>query len=321
MAVILQWKGDGLSPGNLTTSSAGPGDTPPTEINLNGGSTATIVNSGGRAPGFQLQEPSLGASAWIDWSFSLSNTIALRLYFTPSGTLATNHTIFSLRTESESRIVDVNITGTGGVRVYDIDNNFQTVAPAATIVSGTTYRFEVTLDSETGVFNFALYTGHSTTPTSSYAALAGNYTTTDVGAFRIGKVTTSQQAETQLWDDIIITSDQVFVGPAVVTATITAGEDRIEIEPYSTVNLSANTLTGTVSSWSWTQLSGEPVSLTGSGASRTFVAPALTTTSTLTFQVTANSSITDTVTISIAPHLDWIKTNSGLSPLRSNLSD
>lgn len=56
-----------------------------------------------------------------------------------------------------------------------------------------------------------------------------------------------------------------------------AGPDQ-SVEPFSTV-----TLTGTPAGGTWTQVSGEPVSLGGSGETRTFTAPAKMTPHTLVF--------------------------------------
>src|SRR5688572_8808478 len=50
------------------------------------------------------------------------------------------------------------------------------------------------------------------------------------------------------------------------------GGDLYGVEPFSTVTLTA-TFNGTVTSWSFTQISGPPVTLTPSGNTVSFVAP------------------------------------------------
>mgnify|MGYP007116815607 CR=1 FL=1 len=318
MAHILSWEGDGLSNGVLTTASAGIGDTAPTQINLKA-ATATIVSAGGRAPAIQLQETSVGSSAWVGWSFDPSTTVALRLYFTPTTTLATTHAIFSLRDSSQTRIADVIITSAGAVRVYDVDNAYQAIGGNGTITVGTTYRFEMTLDTITGTLNIAIYNGHSSNAVASQEAVAGNFIIESAGYFRLGKNTTTQQAETQLWDDIVLTTDQIFIGPAVIVTTISAGSDQVQIEPFSTVTLTGSVLTGSVTAWNWLQLSGPSVALTGTGNTRTFLAPANTEVQNLAFQVIGDGSATDTVNIEVNPHLEWIKTNDKLVALRTGI--
>ncbi len=315
MAVMFRWQGDGLTPGTLTTTSAGPGDTAPSLITANT-ATATIISTSSRSPAIQLQESGAGASCLVDWTPATSDTAALRLYFTPKSALATTHAIFSVRSDSKERIADIILTSAGAVRVYDVDNAFQSIGGSGTIVVDTTYRFELVVDTQVGTLSIAVYNGHSTTPLVSQTNVTGNFIASEVGCVRLGKNTTSPTAETQVWDDIVLTSDNTFVGPAVIVSTISAGPDQIQIEPFSTVSLTGSILTGSISTWSWNQTSGQAVSLNGNGASRTFVAPASTSAQTLTFEATGDGTATDTVTVEVNPHLEWIKTAGGLSALR-----
>lgn len=317
MAVIFRWQGNGLDAGPLTTSSAGTGDTAPSLVNVND-ATATIVTTSARSPAIRLHEEATGSQCWVDWTLATSTTATLRLYFTATDALATTHAIFSLRTDTKIRVADVILTSTGSVRVYDVDNAFQTIGGAGTIEVGTQYRFEMTVDTQTGILSMAVFNGHSTTPIASQNNVVGNFIEDNIGCLRLGKNATTPQAETQLWDDIVLTSDTTFVGPAIIIATVSAGADQESIEPFSTVSLAASELTGTITSWSWTQTSGTAVTLTGSGATRTFIAPASTATQTLGFQVTGDGTATDAVSITINPHLEWMKTSTGLSPLRSS---
>lgn len=318
MALVFQWKGDGLLSGTLTTSTAGTGDTAPSQINLSG-STASVAVTSSRSPGLQLQEAAVGSFAWVDWNVTPSTTAALRLYYTPTSVLASNHTIFSIRDEAETRIADINITATGLVQLYDVSNTLIAVAPDATIAVNSTYRFELTIDTITGVFDIAIYSGHSTTAIVLKTSVTGNFVANSVGCVRIGKNTTTQQAETQLWDDIVFTTDQVFIGSADTVPTVSLGPDLVQIEPFKNVPLSATVTAGTIGAWVWTQIAGPAVTLAGTGASRTFVAPALLNGIVLQFRVTGDGTATDTISVTINPHLEWLKTSGSLAALHNGL--
>lgn len=84
-----------------------------------------------------------------------------------------------------------------------------------------------------------------------------------------------------------------------------AGDDQV-VEPWELV-----TLTGTPSGGTWTQVSGTPVTLAGSGAVRTFTAPA-----SLSQQVLTFAYGTDEMTVTVNPAKASIKRPSGLVPAR-----
>lgn len=91
--------------------------------------------------------------------------------------------------------------------------------------------------------------------------------------------------------------------------TVDAGPDQTDIEPWTTVTLTASSSSGTVA---WSQLSGDSVTLSGTGLSRTFTAPPNFAGSTLTFRAT-NGSATDDVSVSVLPVTDGVVT--GVGPL------
>lgn len=77
------------------------------------------------------------------------------------------------------------------------------------------------------------------------------------------------------------------------------------VESLSTVNLTA-TVSGSPSAWAWTQTAGPAVTLSGSGASRSFTAPATVDGVLITIQAVATISGVDTppgtVDISVRAH-------------------
>jgi hypothetical protein len=107
-----------------------------------------------------------------------------------------------------------------------------------------------------------------------------------------------------------------IAGPQELEAD--AGPDQTGVEPFSTVTLDGSNSTsgnGNSLSYLWTQTGGAPVDLAGSGAERTFEAPATLTGATLTFQLRVNNGVAtsaaDTMQVQVAPHTIWTIAASG----------
>lgn len=101
-----------------------------------------------------------------------------------------------------------------------------------------------------------------------------------------------------------------------VPPTVDAGTDQT-VEPFATVTLtvSATDTDGTIASYACAQTSGTPiVTLSGTGASRTFTAPPTLEGTNLTFTWTATdddgATGTDSSVISVTPHNVWYKNSS-----------
>jgi hypothetical protein len=97
-------------------------------------------------------------------------------------------------------------------------------------------------------------------------------------------------------------SDTVAIGVSASLVTANAGADQLGVVPFSTVTLSGSG-TGTITSYTWLQLSGPTVVLSGSGATRTFVAPGTVNGTILSFRLTtaiaAGTVATDEVSITV----------------------
>lgn len=100
-----------------------------------------------------------------------------------------------------------------------------------------------------------------------------------------------------------------------------AGNDQTGIVPGQTVLLDASSSTddGTIIGYGWVQIAGNPtVTLSGSGATRTFTAPPTLLGTLLTFQVTVtdddDNTDADTCTVTIIPASIRIMTASGIQP-------
>lgn len=155
-------------------------------------------------------------------------------------------------------------------------------------------RLEV--DAVNGTLTVRIYAGsagteahHGSTATETITA---TYATTGMGRFVVGATTLST------WDyalDADAGDDATNPGsaaPVNALPTVNAGADQANVEPGATVTLTATATDtdGTISSYAWDQITGTPVTLAGTGATRTFTAPHTLAGSTLEFRVTATDN-------------------------------
>jgi hypothetical protein len=99
-----------------------------------------------------------------------------------------------------------------------------------------------------------------------------------------------------------------------------AGPDQ-SVEPWSTVSLTGAASTGTGLTYAWSQTSGPAVTLSGSGATRTFAAPPTMAGTTHTFSLTVTDgtglvSTADTVTVTVLPCTEFVRVAGTWVPCR-----
>lgn len=125
-----------------------------------------------------------------------------------------------------------------------------------------------------------------------------------------GSVTANVNSRANLWRFTVSPT-----APANVSPTVTVAASTTTPAPGQTVTLTATGTDsdGTIASYQWTQTAGPAVTLTGSGATRSFVAPYRRPTdgpATLTFSVTATdnagaTSTAATVSATVPVHPEW----------------
>ncbi len=159
-----------------------------------------------------------------------------------------------------------------------------------------------------GTLKGAHYIGDSATPVdAAYSSTTTNLSTGSLTFMQFGRLSATYSG-TIFFDDLALEDTTTnFIGPFSGTnnpPTVNAGLDQTAVEPWSTVTLTATTSDsdGTSSITGWSQISGSPtVTLSGSGVSRTFDAPATIAGTTLGFRATAtdNESATATDDVSV----------------------
>lgn len=305
MAVIFTWSGDGLTAGSFSpATSIGTGDTAFSGV-YGTSSKLTIANSGVRAPRLAIADsPTTAGGAYWDNGSNLTD-YAVRFYFVCSGYSASVSGAIAtgLRTTGETSW-RFDVSTTGAIR-FRGDLAAAAWSPSSSLSTATVYRIEIVVTGSTsGVVS--VYQGDSFTALYTSPAVAVG---AGMSVLRIGE-NGSDNLQGKYYDDIAVGNAAASLGPKVAPTTITAGEDQTDIEPFSTVTLAASVVTGSVTSWSWSQISGPAVTLNGSESGRTFIAPANANGATLVFQASGDGS-TDQVSVQVLPHLEWIKRSSG----------
>lgn len=99
------------------------------------------------------------------------------------------------------------------------------------------------------------------------------------------------------------------LGPlSATTPVIDLGADRTGIEALEVVNLTAAHVGGNApSSYTWRHVSGPAVTLTGTGNTRSFVAPATFNGGTVVIGCTPNGGVEDLVSITVLPTPSWVR--------------
>lgn len=217
----------------------------------------------------------------------------------------------------------VELTNT--MRLRAIKNGFLTVnesiSPAdKPLVTNRWYRVECSTksapDANNGLVHYT-FIDEVTGETVFTWTPDGTVTTATAAPFQVrwGDNTSSNIARMQISDTKSASRAGGWLGPLVNFPIVDAGADRSNVEPLSTVTLAA-TANMAVTAWTWTQTGGPAVTLTGTGATRTFTAPANENGATLTFTASADGSPADTVTIDVLPHDLWQLRSGVLVPVQ-----
>lgn len=210
MAQILKWSGDGLTAGNLSTSSAGTGDTAPSAIL--GAKAPTIVATGPRSPEIQfLAAPDADQSA-ARWDFTAGSTFGYRFYFTTGTVLPTSGQIpwiFGLYTGTTMHM-EIDYTSTGRINLRDSLALIGQTA-ASTIAANTRYRIEGTVNHTSGALSLSLFLGESTTTLATITGTGAGLTASSTNV-NVGKLNTAISPAFKI-DDLVLLDTATLPGP------------------------------------------------------------------------------------------------------------
>jgi hypothetical protein len=215
------------------------------------------------------------------------------------------------------------LTPTGKLQLY---NNAGTALSGTlftmSLSANTEYRIEYAITAGTtstgGAAEIALYAHGGTTALETKSITGQNFdgAAGPISQFRIGQVATSAWDGTTYFDTIRVKDLATgFIGPLAAGGTVNAGPNQVDVEPWTTVTLTATSSSGTVT---WSHVSGPTVVLSGSGLSRTFTVPASFTAQTSVFRAT-DGAMTDDVSITYLPATEGIVTSTGpvvVTPVR-----
>lgn len=241
-----------------------------------------------------------------------SNEGTMRGYFYLNSLPGNAQTLYNIQNTAFASMANINITS--GNLLTVTDNAGTVLFTSAAALSATTwYRVELQViagpTTSSGTIQFQYYLGDSLSAIQTLASSAANTTTVDAFRAQQGKINSGSTLDANFDSFAYAHSTSVPMGPYSASnqlPTCNAGNDLADIEPWTSQTLvgTDNDPDGTVASRAWRQISGTTVTLSGTGSTRTYVAPGTLAGATLVFgyQVTDNQgglSTEDTVTHTI----------------------
>lgn len=215
MAVTHSWRGDGLTAGVLTTSSAGPGDTPFSEVAQVGGGT-NIVAAGNNPPSIQLT----AAGNYARWIFaSARSQAAYRGVITmPASAPSSNVNILRLRQGSGGFSLSLAYNSFGTLRLFQ-NGGSQVGATSISLTTNSTYRVELIVNhgdgSTTGTASVYVY-DTSGVLLDSFSVTGANFLANHDSVYW-GTDATATAMGTYLWDDLAASDTATLIGPAITS--------------------------------------------------------------------------------------------------------
>lgn len=261
-----------------------------------------------------LSQGTSGATTFVECTaFGNDVQISTAIDYYMSPTKNATRTLFQLRSPSGT-VVSILRTTSDTFRLTDAGGATRwTSSTVFTGQIGTWLRIElqVTSDASAGTMQAAIFTSTGSTALETGTLVTGQNTRGGaITTYRMGKPDSSTDTQSD-WFDNIRSQDAILTSlgpytPANIPPSANAGNDIAGIEPWTTQGVSGvdSDSDGTVVSRSWRQVSGPTVTLVGTGATRTYIAPGTIHGATLVFgytvtdnngQVSVESEVTHTV--------------------------
>lgn len=223
---------------------------------------------------------------------------------------------------AEASMVDLLIDTSGRVCLQHPSPTGIDTASRYTLTAGTQYWFEVFVEKGTTTSNgkawLRVLAADGTTVLWDYTNAAVNTRSSNVYQFRVGGATTASGWATDSTDSVQFGNlVSGFFGPLTELPKVDTVSITTTGEPFSTATVTATLEPGspTPDSWTFTKTAGPAVTFIGTGATRTFLIPAVMPPgSTITVQATAvKGSDTDSksASASILPCSQWLRLHGG----------
>ena len=311
------------------------------------GTSVTTANSGGASgDAFAVSKPAgativfstaAGMDGSLGYNITTTDTVAAYLVWNdlPVSTRwvgAFEFKLPSLPTTAIniSRFKGVNtsaaslfVTSAAKLQLYDSSGvAISSTLFSASLSANTEYRIEYAIAAgstgSSGSATIALYAHGGTTAIETKSTTGQNFdgAAGPISQFRVGQIVGTTWNGSTYFDSIRVENlSSGFIGPMSAGDTVSAGPSQVDVEPWTTVTLTATSSSGAVT---WSHVSGPSPTLAGSGLSRTFKAPASFTVQTSVFRAT-NGTATDDVSITYLPATEGIVTSTGpvvVTPVR-----
>lgn len=314
--------GTTVTAANSNDGSAGFAFTPET---VNGGSivfSSASALRGSLSVLFAAPTANDVARAFIDTVFSSNNLVLDLAFRTPAYPAGGSTRLIEVLGSTVSAL-RININTSGNIEAYNAANALLWTSNASVATASTGWRIGirvVSATSTTGRLQISYYSSKTATVAAETmtTVTAGNFGTAALSSLRVGKINSAPTWNAVYSDDwqISDTRTTLFDAPASSGDTVGAGSNKTNVEPWSTVTLTATSSSGSAT-WSW--VSGPNPTLSGSGAlTRTFIAPPSFSVTTSVFQAT-NGTATDTISVAYLPATDGLVTSTNpvvVQPIR-----
>lgn len=250
-----------------------------------------------------------GTSVIASDDFSALSAGFLRFYIYVDSRPSGNTVIAQMKSAATMR-AELQLGPSGELRMRNSSSTAILTTPTETTPGDAWCRVEWMYNNTTARQRVKVYSGtnlNGTTPDYD----SGDVVTTAAGTFtRLSVGVCVAATMTAYWDSVILDS-AAFAAPIGGGGgpTASAGANQTGKEPGELITLTG-TDTGTGLTRTWTQTAGSPtVTLSGTGATRTFRAPPTNSGTTLTFQYSVSNisgSASDTMTVQAVQASDYV---------------
>lgn len=237
-----------------------------------------------------------GAGSWFQHEFVSNPKLTMRFHVSFPSVPTANCQIYTPR-NSSTYIGGINITT--ALKFQVTVSGGASIFTSAALTTDTWYRVEIAHEvatSSTGKIWFKYFLGDSTTPVETFTSTTANLGTTDMVMYRMGKINATGNTPMDIDSVTFDPGSTAYLGPHTnlnVPPVSDPGTGLTDVEPGTVITLNGGGSAdpdGSLVSYSWAQTTGPAVTLSGSGVTRTFTAPATIAGTVLGFTLTVTDN-------------------------------